>query len=188
MNDHDHDHDHHRRGGRRRGGPPFLRDDLDQRGRGRRRGGPGGRMRRGDVRNALLIALLDGPAHGYELIQALEAKTEGRWRPSPGSVYPSLQLLADEGLVTATDDHGKRIFAITDAGRAEAQERVTNDGYPWDAMDGDRGDHAALRSAVRDVHIAAKQVGITGSGELVERATAILVDARKELYRLLADA
>lgn len=145
-------------------------------------------MRRGDVRSALLIALLDGPAHGYELIQALEAKTEGRWRPSPGSVYPSLQLLADEGLVTAADDHGKRIFSITDAGRAEADARVAAEGYPWDAMDGDRGDHAALRSAVRDLHIAAKQVGVTGSRELVEHATVILVNARKELYRLLADA
>jgi len=145
-------------------------------------------MRRGDVRNALLIALLDGPGHGYELIQALEAKTDGRWRPSPGSVYPSLQLLADEGLVTAVDDHGKRVFSITDAGRAEAEARVEAEGYPWDGMDGDRGDGASLRGAVRDLHIAAKQVGMTGSRELVEGATTVLVNARKELYRLLADA
>jgi DNA-binding PadR family transcriptional regulator len=145
-------------------------------------------MRRGDVRTALLIALLDGPGHGYELIQALEAKTDGRWRPSPGSVYPSLQLLADEGLVTAVDDHGKRVFSLTDHGRTEAEARVEAEGYPWEAMGGDRGDSAGLRSAVRDVHIAAKQVGVTGSRELVERATAILVQARKDLYRLLADA
>ena len=145
-------------------------------------------MRRGDVRSALLIALLDGPAHGYELIQALEAKTDGRWRPSPGSVYPSLQLLADEGLVTAVDDHGKRVFSLTDEGRTEAEARVASGGNPWDAIDGDRGDSRELRSAVRDLHIAAKQVGMSGSRELVERATAVLVNARKELYRLLADA
>src|SRR4029079_9174004 len=106
----------------RRGRRPFRE--------GERRGS--GRMRRGDVRSALLIALLDGPGHGYELIQALEAKTDGRWRPSPGSVYPSLQLLADEGLVTAVDDHGKRVFSLTDEGRTEAEARVASGGNPWD--------------------------------------------------------
>ena len=145
-------------------------------------------MRRGDVRSALLIALLDGPGHGYELIQALETKTDGRWRPSPGSVYPSLQLLADEGLVTATDRDGKRTFELTDAGRAEAEARIAAQGYPWEAMDRGRGDHSALRIAVRDLHQAAKQVGFTASPEVVERATEIVTQARKDLYRLLADA
>jgi len=145
-------------------------------------------MRRGDVRSALLIALLDGPGHGYELIQALEAKTDGRWRPSPGSVYPSLQLLADEDLVSAFDRDGKRIFELTDAGRAAAEERVATSGYPWDAMDRGRGEQGGLRSAVRDLHLAAKQVGVTGSPEVVGRATEIVTQARKELYRLLADA
>lgn len=145
-------------------------------------------MRRGDVRTALLIALLDGPGHGYELIQALEAKTEGRWRPSPGSVYPSLQLLADEGLVTAHDQDGKRVFDLTDAGRTEANERVTTQGYPWDAMDRGRAEHGGLRTAVRDLHLAAKQVGLTGPPDAVERATEILTQARKDLYRLLADS
>ena len=145
-------------------------------------------MRRGDVRSALLIALLDGPGHGYELIQALETKTAGRWRPSPGSVYPTLQLLADEGLVTATDRDGKRTFELTEAGRAEAAARIADQGYPWEAMDRGRGDHGGLRIAVRDLHQAAKQVGLTGSPESVERATEIVTAARKELYRLLADS
>ena len=145
-------------------------------------------MRRGDVRSALLIALLDGPGHGYELIQALETKTGGRWRPSPGSVYPLLQLLADEGLVSASDRDGKRTFELTDAGRAEAEERVATDGLPWESMDRGREEHGGLRVAMRDLHLAAKQVGFTGTPELVERATAIVVQARKELYRLLADA
>lgn len=142
-------------------------------------------MRRGDVRFALLIALLDGPGHGYELIQNLEEKTGGRWRPSPGSVYPALSLLNDEGLVTSTERDGKRIFEITDAGRAEAQERIDRGGFPWDETNGGHGD---LRTAVRDLHLAAKQVGVTGSPEAVQQAAAILDDARKALYRLLAES
>jgi len=142
-------------------------------------------MRRGDVRVALLIALLDGPGHGYELIQALEAKADGRWRPSPGSVYPALQLLADQGLVTSAEQDGKRVFAITEAGRNEANERITSQGYPWDES---RSEHGDLRTAVRDLHFAAKQVGMAGSPESVSKATGIVTEARKALYRLLADA
>ena len=145
-------------------------------------------MRRGDVRSALLIALLDGPGHGYELIQALAAKSDGRWRPSPGSVYPSLQLLADEDLVSASDRDGKRTFQLTDAGRTEAEERIAAHGYPWDAMDRGRGEQGGLRTAMRDLHLAAKQVGLTGTPEAVVRATEIVTQARKDLYRLLADA
>jgi DNA-binding PadR family transcriptional regulator len=143
-------------------------------------------MRRGEVGLALLIALLDGPGHGYELIQALEAKTDGRWRPSPGSVYPSLQMLADQGYVTATEEDGKRVFSITDAGREHAEEHVASHGYPWDTMDG--SGHGALRVAVRDLHMAAKQVGVTGSPEAVERATQIVTQARKDIYQLLAES
>jgi DNA-binding PadR family transcriptional regulator len=178
------------RGGRR-GWPPFH-DDADPGHRGRRPflfDRPSrGRMRRGDVRSALLIALLDGPGHGYELIQVLEAKTGGRWKPSPGSVYPSLQLLADEGLVTSTERDGKRVFELTDEGRAQAEERVAEEGYPWDEMDRGLGGVGQLRLAMRDLHLAAKQFGPTASPEAVERATEILMQARRDLYRLLAEA
>ncbi len=145
-------------------------------------------MRRGDVRPALLIALLDGKGHGYELIQALEAKTGGRWRPSPGSVYPSLQLLADEGLVTATEHDGKRTFELTATGRTRAEEHIAAEGLPWEAMERDRPEQGGLRAAVRDLHMAVKQIGITGAPDVVERATEIVTQARKDLYRLLADA
>jgi DNA-binding PadR family transcriptional regulator len=144
-------------------------------------------MRRGDVRAALLIALQDGPGHGYELIQALETKTDGRWRPSPGSVYPLLQLLADAGLVTTVERDGKRVYELTDEGRAEAEQRVSASGLPWESMDQDR-EHGGLRTAVRDLHNAARQVGMAGSSETVAKATAIVTNARKELYRLLADS
>jgi DNA-binding PadR family transcriptional regulator len=143
-------------------------------------------MRRGDVRSALLIALLDGPGHGYELIQHLEEKTGGRWKPSPGSVYPALQLLADEGLVTSTEQDGKRTFSITEAGRAEATERLDRGGPPWESLGG--GEQGGLWNAFRDLTFAAKQVGVTGSPETIERATEILTQARKDLYRLLADS
>jgi DNA-binding PadR family transcriptional regulator len=142
-------------------------------------------MRRGDVRAAVLIALLDGPAHGYELIQALEEKTGGQWRPSPGSVYPLLQLLTDEDLVTATDQDGKRTFALTDAGRAEAEERLAADGLPWEEME--RGDRGSLRSALHDFVVAMKMVERAGSPEVVDRATGIITQARKDLYQLLAE-
>jgi DNA-binding PadR family transcriptional regulator len=143
-------------------------------------------VQRGDVRSALLIALLDGPGHGYELIQVLEAKSGGRWRPSPGSVYPSLQMLADEGLVSSNEEDGKRVYSITDTGRAQAEERIATRGYPWEVME--RGDEGGLRAAVRDLHLAAKQVGLTGSPEAIERATEIVTAARKDLYRLLAES
>jgi DNA-binding PadR family transcriptional regulator len=183
--------------------PHHPRSGMDEHSgsRGGRRGGrrgqhvPGGergagrdRMRRGDVRTALLIALLDGPGHGYELIQALERKTGGRWRPSPGSVYPSLQMLTDEGLVTSSERDGKRTFELTAAGSEQATERVATEGYPWEAMDDGGTEHGDLRRAVRDLHLAAKQVGMTGSAEALQQATEIVTQARKELYRLLSES
>src|SRR5690349_8967902 len=107
----------------------------EHRGGGRRggRAGRGGRMRRGDIRTALLAVLAEGPGHGYDLMQALEDKTEGTWRPSPGSVYPTLQLLEDEGLVTSSERDGKRVFEITPDGRAEANRRIEEaGGTPWE--------------------------------------------------------
>ena len=106
-------------------GGPFM-------GHGRmrgRRGGPGGgrRARRGDVRAAVLALLAERPMHGYEMIQELEERTNGMWRPSPGAVYPALQLLDDQGLVRSVDLEGKRRYELTDAGRAEVPERA-----PWE--------------------------------------------------------
>src|SRR6478735_579446 len=111
-------------------------DDRRHRGRGRHRspegwGGP--RMRRGQIRIALLAALAEEPGHGYDVMQKLEDKSGGAWRPSPGSVYPTLQLLEDEGLVRSTERDGKRVFEITDTGRAEAAARIEEaGGAPWE--------------------------------------------------------
>ena len=84
-------------------------------------------MRRGDVRTAMLVALRDEPAHGYEVMRRLEEISGGLWRPSPGSVYPHLQMLEDEGLVRSSEVNGSRTYSLTDAGRAEAEEAT----LPW---------------------------------------------------------
>jgi DNA-binding PadR family transcriptional regulator len=141
-------------------------------------------MRRGDIRTAVLAVLADDDAHGYQVIQTLEARSEGAWRPSPGSIYPLLQLLADSGLATVTEDDGKRVFAITEAGRAELADRVAEAGaLPWER--GEEG--GGLRSAVMQLHAAARQVGAEGDAAQVERAVTIVNDARKALYGLLAE-
>ncbi len=144
-------------------------------------------MRRGEIRTAILAVLTDGPGHGYDVIQRLEAKSGGAWRPSAGSVYPTLQLLEDEGLVALTEHDGKRIYELTGSGRAEAENRLRDAGRaPWEQSAGDRpfGD---LREAVRHLHIATKQVAAAGNAAQVDRAVAIVRQARKDLYQLLAE-
>ena len=166
------------RGGRGPGhgwaGPP--RGGLGPRG--------GGRMRRGDIRTAVLVVLSEQDGHGYQLIQALEAKTDGAWRPSPGSVYPTLQLLEDSGLATSELREGKRVYSITDEGRAEAERRVSEAGrLPWEQGAQDGG----LRGAMMQLQMAARQINAEGDPDHVEAAIAVVNDARKQLYRLLAD-
>lgn len=145
-------------------------------------------MRRGDIRTAVLAILAEEPGHGYEVIQRLEAKSEGAWRPSPGSVYPMLQLLEDEGLVRSTERDGKRVFEVTEAGRAEAATRIEEaGGSPWEqARRGGRG-HGELREAMMTLVLAVRQVGVAGKPAQIERATAIITAARKQLYALLAE-
>jgi DNA-binding PadR family transcriptional regulator len=163
-------------GGRRRRG-------MAHRGHGRR----GGRMRRGDIRTAVLAVLSEGPGHGYDVIQRLEDKTEGAWRPSPGSVYPTLQLLADEGLAQSVERDGKRVYELTPAGRAETERRIEEaGGTPWELDGQTDANFGQLRDNVRQVHMAARMVAASGRPELVERAVVIVRDARKQLYGLLA--
>jgi DNA-binding PadR family transcriptional regulator len=149
-------------------------------GRGGRR-----RMRRGDIRTVVLAMLAEQPMHGYELIQALEEKSGGAWRPSAGSIYPTLQLLEDEDLARSTERDGKRVYEITEAGKAEAARRVEEaGGPPWSEVDVDGG---SLRANVMQLMMAARQVSGAGSAAQVEQAVKIVTDARKQLYRLLAD-
>src|SRR5207248_5738925 len=121
-----------------------------------------------------------------EVIQALEEKTDRAWRPSPGSVYPMLQMLKDESLARSSERDGKRVYELTEAGQAEAAERIEEaGGPPWSTPGGNR--MGSLRGAVMQLHEAARMVGMTGSPEQVERAATIVADARKQLYSILAE-
>lgn len=155
-------------------------------------GGPpwhhGGRMRRGDIRTALLAVLGEGAGHGYDLIQRLEEKSEGAWRPSPGSVYPTLQLLEDEGLVRSTEREDKRVYEVTDAGRAEATTRIEEaGGTPWELAGRSGRPSGELREALGLMLLAAKQIAGAGTADQRERAIVVLREARKQLYGILAE-
>jgi DNA-binding PadR family transcriptional regulator len=151
-------------------------------------GGGRRRMRRGGIRRAVLAALRDGPAHGYEVMRSLEERSGGIWRPSPGSVYPTLQMLEDEGLVRSETREGTRTYELTDAGRAESEPKEGEGrGAPWD-FGGEKAEQArALRSAVVQVHMATRQMATAGSREQADRGLEILQRARRELYQVLAE-
>ena len=150
-------------------------------------GGPGGqRARRGDVREAVLRLLAEQPMHGYQIIQELTARSGGAWSPSAGSVYPTLQLLADEGLVTSEEVGDKKVFSLTEAGTAAVAETADRPA-PWDeAAQGDSGAQG-LREAAGRLMPAIWQIGKSGSADQVQRAATILVEARKQLYAILAE-
>jgi DNA-binding PadR family transcriptional regulator len=93
--------------------------------------GSGPRARRGDIRTGVLALLAESPMHGYQIIQELEARSGGVWRPSPGSVYPTLQLLADEGLVSGEEENGKRVYSLTEAGHALVEKEGVRENAPW---------------------------------------------------------
>ena len=162
--------------------PPMPPGPWGHGGRGRGRG----RRGRGDVRTAILALLAERPMHGYEMIQELEARTGGVWRPSPGSVYPTLQLLEDEGLITGEEGEGRRRFTLTEAGRAEAgrQEQRT----PWEAVtEGVAPAAWSLRDAMGQIAQATWSVAGAGTEAQQARALEILNDSRRRLYAILAE-
>jgi DNA-binding PadR family transcriptional regulator len=145
-----------------------------------------GRRGRGDVRAAILALLAERPMHGYEMIQELESRTGGVWRPSPGSVYPTLQLLEDEGLIAGEEGEGRRRFTLTDAGRAEAERQGT---APWEQVTAGVAPAAwNLRDAIAQTAQAAWSVGAAGTEAQQARALEILNEARRRLYAILAEA
>jgi DNA-binding PadR family transcriptional regulator len=153
---------------------------------GWRRGGGGGRGRRGDVRAAILKLLSERPMHGYEMIQQIAERSNELWRPSPGSVYPTLQLLDDEGLINESETAGsKKLFELTESGRTEAEKISTP---PWEEItEGADPGHMNLRAAVGQLLGAAAQSAHTATAEQKQRIVEILNNARREIYGILGE-
>jgi DNA-binding PadR family transcriptional regulator len=174
-------HRHHHPRGRGR-----ARVDDAARGHGPHRRRGGGRAPRGDVRTAVLLLLEEQPMHGYQLMQAIAERTGGAWTPSPGAVYPTINQLEDEGLVTVTADAGRRLVSLTDAGHEQLDEHRKAWGDPFAGYD-DATPGADWRRLVRDLIDATRQVGRTGTDAQRAAAAKILTDARRSMYLLLAD-
>jgi len=180
--------------GRRSGPPPWVAGlfGLAQQERAR-----APRARRGDVRVAILAVLADGPLNGYQVIQEIAERTAGNWRPSPGSVYPTIAQPEEEGLIEGDDDRGRRTVRLSDAGREyldEHEAEVTGVWAPFtdsvsrDDVDGDQElDFASLKPELGRVMNAVWQIITTGTDEQRRAAVGVLVEARRALYQILAD-
>jgi len=158
-----------------------LREGIEQ-----RFSSTGGRVAKGDVRAAVLALLAEQPMHGYQIIHEIEERSDGSWKPSPGSVYPTLQLLADEGLITATESAGKKTYSLTETGRAEA-DAAEGKPAPWESSATQDVRTGALPKAGMKLAQAAAQVGRSGSAEQVQQAVEVLNEARRKLYSILAE-
>lgn len=173
--------------GRGFGGPGFGGAGFD-RGSGPRGTGRGrGRGRRGDVRAAILTLLAERPMHGYEMIQQIAERSQDLWKPSPGSVYPTLQLLVDEDLIVGTESDGnKKLFELTDAGRAVAEKIETP---PWEEITkGADPHHADLRNAAGQLMRAVAMSAGAATPEQQKRIADIVNNARREIYGILGES
>jgi DNA-binding PadR family transcriptional regulator len=194
-----HGEEHHGHGRRMRGGGfgfpggfPFGPGGPDfgpggHFGPGQRGPRRGGRGRGFNVRPAVLALLVERPMHGYEMIQELDSRTNGIWRPSPGSIYPTLQLLEDEGLIEAEAGGGRKSFHLTDAGRPEAETAAENP--PWASIGDDTMSQVQdFRDAAVGIMSALRQVGFSGTPEQRQKALEVLNETKRKLYAILADA
>ena len=149
--------------------------------------GPGRRAGRGDIRAAILLLLAEEPMHGYQLIQQIGERSGGTWRPSPGAIYPALNLLEDEGLIAITSESGRKMATLTEAGTAYVTENAEQLGTPWeDAASRPTSPGRALRGALEALAAAAHQVARTGTDQQATRALEVLDRARRDLYLVLA--
>lgn len=147
------------------------------------------KARRGDVRAAILAVIAESPSNGYQIIQEIAERSGGVWKPSPGSVYPTLQQLEDEGLVQADQGSGRRTFRLTETGLTYVDEHADEIAATWDSMSaaGDDGDDAGLKPVLGQVAGAMWQILATGTPEQQERAREALSRMRRELYGILAE-
>jgi len=150
------------------------------------------RARRGDVRAAILDVLQGEPLNGYQVISAISERSGGAWKPSPGSVYPTISQLEDEGLVEADDERGRRTLRLSDAGRdyvAANADELAGVWEPFAAPEREegRGDYANLKPEIGQVMNAVWQIITTGTDQQRRDAVDVLVETRRKLYGLLAE-
>ena len=155
-------------------------------------GGPGfgrrGRSRRGDIRAAVLALLSEQPMHGYQIITELESRSQGAWRPSPGSVYPTLQALEDQGLVRSVERDGRKVIELTTEGQEAAAAVLASGSKPWEDAAAEVGDPVRqLMGTVRQIAMACTQVVTAGNARQVAEAQKVLTETRRRLYQILAD-
>ena len=170
----------------------------DQRGRGPGWGPPGGggwgggprrhrgQRARGDVRSAVLALLAEEPMHGYQIIQEIDRRSGGSWKPSPGSVYPTLQQLEDEGLVRAEEQEGRRVYRLTEEGQRVAADRAEEFATLWEGV-APSEDDTQLGDLIFQVGAAFVHVARTGTQEQMAEARKVLARTRADLYRILGD-
>ena len=151
--------------------------------------GPGRKAGRGDIRAAILRLLAEAPMHGYQIIREVSERSEGVWRPSPGSVYPALSQLEDEGLVEMAESEGRKDFSLTGAGREWVEEHREEIGSPWDTEGrGTPRELGSLRKSTQALAMAARQLAHTGTPAQLEEARKIVDEARRKLYGILAQS
>jgi DNA-binding PadR family transcriptional regulator len=180
----------HRQHQRGRGPRDFEGFGFGGFGPGGGRFGRGRKARRGDIRTAALLLLAEESRNGYQIMQEVQERSDDAWRPSPGSVYPALQQLEDEGLIRSSEAGGGtgKVFELTDAGRAHVAQRDADAPSPWEQMSGDVSDVARdLGNTMREVAAAFTQVIRSGSESQIGEARKVLATARRDLYRILAD-
>jgi len=151
-----------------------------------------------DIRSAILIALLDEAQNGHQVMQAIGSRMPGSRTPSAGAIYPMLQQLTDEGLVTSEQHDERRVYSLTEAGRAVASEAAEamgsdhhdsdHDSRSWQSRMPRMSEHsAAVPRAGAKLAQAASQVAQSGTREQKDRAAAILDETRRKLYAILAE-
>ena len=183
-------HEGHHEGpfrGRAHGGPPPWLHGFFGLGQDSARGP---RVRRGDVRAAILDVLAAEQLNGYQVIQRIGERSGGAWKPSPGSVYPTIQQIEDEGLVQSTSTNGRRENTLTEAGRGYVEEHPDELAATWRPFDEAADEDEALpglKPAIGQVMSAVWQVASSGSPQQQAQAAVILADTRRKLYGLLAD-
>jgi len=151
-----------------------------------RRGG--GRMRRGGTPIAILALLAEQPMHGYQIIQELATRSGGAWTPGAGSVYPALEQMEAQGLITGDQQEDKRVYTITDKGRELVQRRAAHGHQaPWDEAAEASGPRVNLGQSIFGLMSAVQQVGKTGSDEQIGRTVELIDTARKAVYQILAE-